>query len=320
MINLEEYQNWLQGEGKSENTVLRYIRIAQDFISWYKEHVGQQHADPRFISPQDLQDWKHYLLNDAFYERGGRSQRYSVSTVNNYLKGIRPLFEFLSVMGVVSQDPSAKLKPHRVQTFDGEPRWLDRHERNRLLFFLNAQDLLQKNPWRFHRNRAMIYCGLHAGLRPSEIVDLEVDDLRFDRQYLFVRSGKGGKSRRVEMNADLIDALSSWLDVRGDGSSRKVFLSQRGGGITYKTLEHLCRSLAEKAGLKDFTPHVPRHTFGHDLAVQLSKMPGYAKDQVVMLQVIADLMGHESLNYTRVYLLSSAEERHEAVSRLSGER
>lgn len=294
---LQDFETWLRIEGKRPNTVRRYIRIATDFLEWLSAAGG----DLATVSPLDLQDWKQHLLT-------GKEKKYSIATINNSIKGLKTFFEFLRSTGKIGINPAEKLKAQKIQG-DREPRWLDRAERSRLLFYVDNEQLRRKNPWRFARNRAICFAMLHAGLRVGEVVALEVRDVDLAAGVIAVRDGKGGKSRTVDMNRDLCDAVREWLDIRGDGASPRLFLSQRGGPLTENGITHLFQTLRKKTGIPDLTPHVLRHTFAHDLA-----------ERGVPLQTVADLLGHANLNYTRVYVTSSRKEKKAAVEKLAGER
>lgn len=309
-MTMDKYRTWLLEEGKRPNTVNRYLRIASDFQEWYKEATGLNVFDPRLVSALDLQDWKAYLLEDATYtQKNGSKKKYSIASINNAIKGIKVYFEYLMELGEISANPAAKLKPQKVQDDEDEPRWLERAERSRFLFYIDNAELRKKNPWRFARNRAISFVMLHAGLRVSEVVDLEPEDLDFDEEILRVRNGKGGKSRIVGMNKDLIDALREWIRIRGQPKTRKLFVSQRGGPLTADGVEHLFKQLRDKTGIPDLTPHVLRHTFAHDLA-----------ERGESLRTIAKMLGHSNINYTRKYVTPSRKELKAAVQKLAGER
>ena len=305
----DQYTVWLKGSGKSVHTITNYVKAAENFISWLLSRNGDECFEPVHVSSLDLQEYKDYLVNEARYQKGVTSNRYSIGSIRIFLKSIKTYFDFLVEQNLISRNPAQKVRPPKTQSDYEDPRWLDRRERSRLLNYIEDPALKAKNPWKYARNKAIIFAGLHAGLRRSEIVNLQVDDISFEKSFLFVRKGKGGKSRWIPMNTDLRKALEEWMELRGDPGHPYVFVSQRGGKLTEQALWHLSESIGKKVGIADFTPHVLRHTFAHDLARN-----GFP------LQRIADLLGHSNLNYTRVYLRSSKEEMRSAVESVSGER
>lgn len=298
--------------GLSNNSIDRYLIVAKIFMEWHKGLIKTKEFEPGNVSGRDMNAWKKHLIEEATYQRNNQPpKRYSISTVNNFLKSIRTFFEFLYESGLITSNPALKVKTQKVAAdFDKEPRWLERSERNKLLRVVDDPRESEKNRWKFTRNRAIVYVQLLAGLRVSEVTDLEVEDLSFETGYIFVRDGKGGKARRIEMNRDLRKALMEWIEERGNANTKKLFTSTRGQGkLTKPGVEYLYRSLSKKTGIPDLTTHVPRHTLAHDLL-----------DTGYSIQRVADILGHTNLNYTRVYTRSSSEERKQALDSLSSEQ
>lgn len=306
---LQTYERWLTTEGFRDNTINRYLVVARDFMEWHNGVLRKNGFSPIDVSGRDLQDWKKYLLNEATYKRGEQEpRRYSISSVNNSLKAIRTFFQFFCDSNELSDNPALKIKAQKTAAdFEQEPRWLKRLERNRLVRAVEDENTVKKNRWKFTRNRAIVFCQLYAGLRVSEVCDLETDDISFDTGYIFIRDGKGGKARRIEMNKDLRKALKEWIDERGNPPTKKLFVSSRGQkALTKQGVEYVYKILSDATGIADLTTHVPRHTLAHDLIEG-----GYS------LQRVADILGHANINYTRVYTKSSSQERREALESLS---
>lgn len=102
-----------------------------------------------------------------------------------------------------------------AKSFNKDPRWLTRAEKNLLIRILNDPQALEKNRWKACRNKAIVYLQLMAGLRVSEVVASDIRDPDFDSGCVFVRAGKGSKARVIPMNKDLRQALQDWIAVRG---------------------------------------------------------------------------------------------------------
>lgn len=306
---ISKYEISLRGNGSSENTIVRYIQVAYQFIGWHQNLLHKESFDPNEVSALDLQQWKKYLINEATFQRGNADpKKYAISSVNNSIIAIKNFLGSLHEMGIIRNDPSSKLKKQKVNTnIDSEPRWLERHERNKLIRAIEDENAEAKNRWKFTRNRAIVYVQLLAGLRVSEVVDAETDDVDFNSGYIFIRDGKGGKARRVEINKELRNALGDWMKQRGEVKTKKLFTSSRGENpLTKRGVEYLYESLSKKIGISDLTTHVPRHTLAHDLI-----QAGYT------IQHVADILGHTNINYTRVYTRSSTAERREALESIS---
>lgn len=311
-IQLNDYSKWLKSNGKSDDTIISYNQVAMQFQKWFLQRIGKETFKGKYVSALDLQEWKSYLIDEATYVNGKKvtPKKYSIRSVITFIKAIKCYFEYLQEIGEINSNPAIKVEPPKIQMDDDDdPRWLERIERTQLLTYINDEEMKDKNRWRYTRNRAIIFLGLHAGLRRCEIVHFEVEDIYFEKGYVFVRDGKGCKSRRVPMNTDLRKALTEWLEQRGEQESSNVFISQKRGPITRHTLNKMCTTIGKKIKLNNFGPHVLRHTFGHDLAVKGTR-----------LEHIADLMGHSNVNFTRVYTRSIMKERSNVVESISEER
>ena len=291
---MDDYELWLRKEGKRLNTIVRYLQIASDFQEWHKACAGCAMFHPQNVSGLDLQKWKTYLLNEATYQRAkeGPKRKYSITSVNNSIKGIKVYFDFLTETGAIPANPAGDLKLEKIQD-EGEPRWLEHSVRGRLLSYIENTELRKKNVWRFNRNRAIVFAIMYAGLRVSEVVDLELADVDFQNEVLQIRNGKTGKERSVSMNKELIDALQEWIRERGRLlHTKKLFVSQRGGALTTDGLKHIFKQLRDKTGIPGFTPHVLRHTFARDLA-----------ERGESLRKITELLGNSNVDYARHYLV-----------------
>ncbi len=298
---MENFSKWLQEEGRSSGTIKTYLQI-ESFQKWWVAEKIADRFEPEEVTVLDLQDYKQFLVQHARNKRGGRL---AAATVNKLLQVIRTYFKFLIETGVISYNPALKIKNQKIQKSHNTVRWLEDKEKIRLLRKINNPEGM-KNTWHYKRNKAMVYTFLMGGLRVSELAGLIIPDLGLAKRRLTVHNGKGGKERDIPINDDLFQALSEWMEIRKESPDEIVFLSQKKGKFTLQGIEHVISKLGEQLGLEDFTPHVLRHTFCHDLIIK-----GYA------LQVVAELAGHEDLNTTRIYTMPGERETKKAVNSLS---
>lgn len=172
------------------------------------------------------------------------------------------------------------------------PTWLTEPERGRLLALkLSARD------------RAILTLFLYAGLRSNELRMLDVADIDFEAMSVFVRFGKRSKQRLVPLHAEAAAAVEAHLQGRDSGP---LFLSNRGLRISNHRLRTLVKTLGRRAGLrKEIHPHALRHSF----AVALLEAN-------VDLETIRDLLGHDSIETTSIYLHCSTAKRRAAVDRI----
>jgi site-specific recombinase XerD len=132
---------------------------------------------------------------------------------------------------------------------------------------------------------------------------LDVSDIDFEAKTIYVRFAKRDKERLIPLHPVTETALREHLADRENGP---VFFSNRGERISYDRLHSLIGELGQQAKLrKELHPHALRHTF----AVSL-------KDAGVDLETIRDLLGHESITTTTIYLHCSMDSRRVAVNLL----
>jgi site-specific recombinase XerD len=172
------------------------------------------------------------------------------------------------------------------------PTWLTEAERKRVLGLgLSKRDV------------AILALFLFSGLRCNELRMLDVQDIDFDEMTVLVRFGKRSKQRVIPLHAEAAAVLIEHLAGRTAGP---VFLSERKQRISLRRLRSLIKSLGQQAGLrKDIHPHALRHSF----AVALLE-----KD--VDLETIRDLLGHDDIKTTSIYLHCSTAKRRAAVDRI----
>lgn len=293
---MKSFTVYLVEEGRREKTITTYVNEVKKFEKWYVDTFGEFTQEN--VSVLDVRDYIQYLKNTAKNKKGGKL---SPVTISKKIESLRTYFRFLKEKGIINENPVEKIKLPKIQKRTEEPRWLTRNEKNKLVRFLND------GTSNIHiRNKAICYMMMHVGFRISEVVTLEISDIDFQKQIVGIE-GKGGKYRRVEMNKDSINAIKDWLKVRPQRESERMFISQK-GDLTTDGIQHIFRSLRKQTGLEELTPHVLRHTFGHDLAEK-----GYT------IQLIADLMGHSDINTTRIYVRPGSQERRSAVDSISSE-
>ena len=165
------------------------------------------------------------------------------------------------------------------------------------------------------RDRALAAVMRFAGARIAEAVALDLDDLPTTqrRRRLRIR-GKGRKHRTVPIHPELAAALDAWRAARrrwpGAEATPAVFLNRAGTRLSVRAADKIITGIAQVAGVEDaVTPHVLRHTFATDLI--------RAGTDVV---TVAELLGHASLDSTRVYTLPTEDDLYDAIARLTVDR
>lgn len=292
------FATYLRGQDRSVKTIRSYLSDLHQFATWFEQTNGAP-VTPQTVTPSDLREYRQYMLV---------TQRLAASTINRRLAALSTYLAWGVETGALEYNPAQKVKGVGKQTL--APKWLTKTDQGRLertveADLQNARTEPAKRAAR--RDYALITLMLHTGLRAGEVCALTLGDLTLsDRKgQLVVQAGKGSKQRTLPLNQPVREALTNWLEVRPATTHRQVFLGQRGDPLTESALRRILDALARRANV-DASPHTLRHTFGKRLV-----------DNGVTLEKVAALMGHSSLNTTRMYLTPGQQDLARAVETLA---
>lgn len=211
------------------------------------------------------------------------------STRKRIVAGIRTFFHFLVISGYLDDDPSLLLETPVTGLHLPEVLTVDEIDR-----MIDAIDLSTPEGI---RNRAIVETLYGCGLRVSELVNMEFSQIMADEEFLRVR-GKGDKERMVPMSPVSLERISEYVDgpraalTPPAADANIVFLNRRGKRLTRQMIFTIVRRLAEAADIRrTISPHTLRHSFATHL------LEGGAN-----LRAIQQMMGHESISTTEIYL------------------
>jgi site-specific recombinase XerD len=178
--------------------------------------------------------------------------------------------------GLVAHSPAERLRAPRVKP--PLPRVLQVDE---------AARVMDQPP--LTRDRALFEVAYGAGLRVSELVGLDVDDVQLAEALVTVRRGKGGKGRVVPLGAEALAALRALLQARGNAPGA-LFLNARGGRLSARSAWTIVNEQSLAAGLPEMHPHALRHSFATHLLSAGAD-----------IRSIQEMLGHASLGTTQRY-------------------
>jgi integrase/recombinase XerD len=274
----QRYLDFLAAErGLSVHTLSAYRRD----LAVYGRYLGSVGLDPLTAGEEDLAAFVAWVRA----QRTAAGAEYKPATVARTLVTVRGLHRFLVREGLAERDPSTQVSgPRSTRRL---PKALALEQVERLLAAPTGDDPIAL------RDRAMLELLYATGLRISELVDLDVDDV--DVRARTVRClGKGDKERIVPLGRVARRAVDAWL-VRGRPALRPtgpaLFCNRRGGRLTRQGGWKIIKRHADAAGLADtVSPHTLRHSFATHLL-----------DNGADVRVVQELLGHASVNTTQVY-------------------
>lgn len=282
--------------GFSLNTVAAYRNDLQQF-RLYLAQPAPEDRQPPVDSWNELTDGHltSYLLHL-------RSRDYASSTVARKTAAIKSFCHFLLNEGVMRADPAAQMASPKVDKY--MPRAITPDEVAQLL----AQPTSGEDGHRPEalRDQAMLETLYATGMRVSELVALNLDDLD-ERRTCVHCAGKAGRERDIPLSASAVEAVGIYLEdgrpaiapAANDGHDA-LFLNHRGKRLTRQGFWLILKSYAQQAGIADITPHTLRHSFAT-----------HALRHGANLRDVQQVLGHVSISTTQVY-------RHLAATQLSG--
>jgi site-specific recombinase XerD len=255
-------------------TFLRQADMAKNTIAAYLYAVKEYHSMFKTISKKNLLVYKTYMI-----------ETYKPKTVNLRIQGIN---KYLDMMGKTRM----RLKSVKIQ----QRPYLENVISNADYFFL-------KNNLKQEENQSWYYVVWFlaaTGARVSELVQIKVEHVQAGFYDIYT---KGGKVRRIYIPKMLKQEALAWLSEIGRQSGY-LFLNRFGERITTRGISQQLKNYALKYGLNEKVvyPHSFRHRYAKNFLEKFND-----------IALLADLMGHESIETTRIYLRRSSSEQQEIV-------
>jgi len=274
-----------------EKAIAKFIRALEErnasphTIKAYRTDLAQF---AEYVGPQGWRDIDHVLIRGylaGLYERG-----LSKTSVARSLAALRSLYKWLAQEGEVEQNPAALVatpklpkKLPRVPTIEEVNTVLDSAMPECSAFNERDQVILE-----------LLY---GCGIRNSELVGINVDDIRWSNEVILVR-GKGRKERYVPFGDSAKAAVQAYLPARqrvlGETkrtTERALLVNLRGSRLTTRSVGRIVKQIAVSRGLSpDVHPHTLRHAFGTHML-----------EEGADLRAIQEMLGHERLSTTQRY-------------------
>jgi integrase/recombinase XerD len=270
--------------GLSRNTLEAYRSDLLQFGEW----LGRTGHDPLAVGHTELSAFASEIA-------AGRDDKppAAPATLQRKVACLRSFYRHLRRTAVLTSDPTAHLRaPKQSRKL---PQVLSRDEVAELLRQPRGTEPAAL------RDRALLETMYACGLRASEAIDLEVGDVDLEAGILRAR-GKGSKERLVPVGSAASSALGAYLQrgrarLVGDRWESRLFVNQRGGGLTRQGLYKIVQRHAASAGLAaKMSPHTLRHSFATHL------LAGGCD-----LRSLQEMLGHADIATTQLYTHLSAE-------------
>lgn len=281
------------------------------YITLFKRHLKhERNFSEHTISNYDLdlRDFEAFLSQEGItnirmvnYQVARRFITYlyrknlARSTINRKISALRSFFRFLVSEHYAEDNPFLLLTLPKRQ--NKMPRFFHEEEIAAIFDAIDCSTPLGR------RNYAIVDLLYGCGLRVSELVDLDIDDILWDLNVLVIH-GKGNKDRYVPLNQTTRETLEKYIsDTRPElamlskSNTKAVFLNHRGNRLTTRGVRDiLSRVIKDASGITNISPHMLRHSFATHLL-----------DHGADIRSVQALLGHESLSTTQIYTHVSRE-------------
>ncbi|MGH2739762.1 MAG: site-specific tyrosine recombinase XerD [Actinomycetota bacterium] len=285
--HVDRFLDYLSVErGLAGNTLEAYRRDLTRYVGFLRQRGIR---DPARAREQDIAAFVADL-SASEYEPG---RRYEASSVARALAAVRSLHRFLVRDGRAEADPAEAVARPKVPR--SLPKPLSQDEVGLLLEAPGREGPVAL------RDSALLETLYGAGLRISELVALDVDDVDLDEGSVRAM-GKGSKERIIPLGRYGVKALERYLvqaraELAGPRTRGALFLNQRGGRLTRQGCTNIVKTMARRAGIRHrVTPHMLRHSFATHL------LEGGAD-----VRVVQELLGHARLSTTQIYTLITSD-------------
>lgn len=301
---------------KSQNSIKEYNYDLTNFFKFMSNYLGYSseseikntdihELDIEFLKKITLQDIHSYLyyLKDTFNSKP--------ATIARKASTIRVFFAYMTNESEehLEVNPAQNLQNPKLDK--RQPKYLTLEESQKLLQ-VTAQNIGNENEENVVRDFAIITLFLNCGMRLSELVSINLKDIKLDECKMTV-IGKGNKERTIYLNKACMKALNRYLAVRPPQDKIKakdadaLFISKRLERISKRTVQYIVEKELKKAGLdtSKYSTHKLRHT-----AATLMYQYGN-----VDIRALQELLGHASISTTELYTHVANVQVREAVER-----
>ena len=272
---LKQFLKFLENDKKvSNNTLQSYKRDLEQFNNYIKSKGLKYNK----VDEKDLKEYLNFLVKE---------ENKKPSTISRMIASIRSFYQYGVKNKTISVDPTEKIQSPKIEK--KAPCVLTTEEVELLLEQPTDADL------KGIRDRAMLEFAYATGMRVTEIISLNVEDVHIEEEY--VECKNGSKKREIPLGKLALNSVKEYLEkarevlVKSD-REKSLFVNLNGKRLTRQGFWKIIKYYQEQAHIdKDITPHTLRHSFATHLLQNGAE-----------LKAIQSMLGHSDISSTQVYM------------------
>lgn len=269
MTLLDAHRNFtenLKQSGKAQATVVAYSKDIEQLVEFLAK---QGVTESPVVTAENINDFKQLL----------KKQRYTGKSISRKINSIKAFFRFLVNQGHVTDNPADVISHPKYE--QAPPRVLSRLEYRAL------RDACKGD----QRMYAIVELLLQTGMRISELAALEITDIDFERNVIFIKAQNSRGSRKVPLNLAAKNAIMTYLEIRPRAREKTLFLTKTCRPFLVRNIRTAIDRYFRLAGIRDAKVNDLRHTF---IVEQLKAG--------TPLVYVSQLVGHKRITTTEKYL------------------
>lgn len=261
------------------------------------------------LKPMDIEEYLMYL---KYYVKDGIEHSNDEQSLKRKLSSLKSFYNYYYRNELITQNPAAIVKMPKLH--EKNIVRLDVDEVAILLDEVESGEKLTKRQQAYHektkvRDLAILTLMLGTGIRVSECVGLDMDDVDFKNNGIKIHR-KGGKEVIVYFGEEVCEALLNYMEEREnitpvEGHANALFLSMQNKRISVRSVENLVKKYSKLVtNLKNITPHKLRSTYGTNLYRETGD-----------IYLVADVLGHKDVNTTKKHYAALEDERRRTAAK-----
>ena len=262
------------------------------------------------VRREDIEEYLEYL---SLYEKDDREITNDERGKARKLSALRSLYKYFFTSELIKTNAPSLVSPPKIH--QKEIIRLEPDEVANLLDMVEEGEKLTANQLRFHhktkyRDVAILTLMLGTGIRVSELVGLDLNNIDFNTNGILIRR-KGGKEATVYFGEEVYTALTDYLEIRNKiipepGHENALFLSLQNKRLCVRSVENLVKKYASNlTNIKKITPHKLRSTYGTSLYRETGD-----------IYLVADVLGHKDVNKTKKHSAAIEDDRRRSAANI----